>query len=71
MCPARRRFAPDDLEVAPRDGRVGPSIQHQLDAPDDRLQRIVDLVRDAGDQLADRREPLAVHELIAQLAAPR
>ena len=40
---------------------------HQLDAADDRLQRVVDLVRDAGDQLADRRQPLAVHELIAQL----
>ena len=41
-------------------------VEHELGAADDRLQRVVDLVRDAGNQLADRREPLAVHELVAQ-----
>ena len=49
-----------------RDRRRGLLLEHQLDAADDRLQRIVDLVRDAGHELADRRQPLAVHQLIAQ-----
>jgi len=30
------------------------------------VQRVVDLVSDAGDELANGRQPLAVHQLIAQ-----
>jgi hypothetical protein len=61
-----RRFAADGLEIALVARRTGPVVQHQLDAADDRLERVVDLVSDARDQLADRRQPFAVHELIAQ-----
>ena len=32
---------------------------------DHRLQRVVHLVSDAGDQLADRRQPFASHEMLA------
>ena len=41
-------------------------VEQQLDAADNRLQRVVDLVRDAGHELAHRRQPLAVHQLIAK-----
>ena len=58
------RFLAHQLEVGAV-GRLG-IVQHQFRAADDRLERIVDLVRDARDQLADRGEPLAVHELVAE-----
>ena len=58
------RFLAHELEVGLVDA-VG-LVEHELGAADDRLERVVDLVRDAGNQLADRREPLAVHELVAQ-----
>ena len=60
-----RALAADHFEVEPH-LRVRPPVQHQLDGADDGLERIVDLVRHAGDQLAHRRQPLAVDELIAE-----
>ena len=58
------RFLAHELEVGLVDAlRL---VEHQLGAADDRLERVVDLVRHAGDELANRREPLAVHELVAQ-----
>ena len=41
-------------------------FEEQLDAADDRLQRVVDLVSHAGDELANRRQTFAVDQLIAQ-----
>ena len=65
--PGAARLAADDLEIPAHHRRVVVLLDQQLDAADDRLQRVVDLVGDAGDQLADGRQPLAVHQLIAKL----
>src|SRR4030095_14976026 len=46
-------------------------VEHQFCTADDGLERVVDLVRNTSDQLADSRQPLAVHELIAQLEVIR
>src|SRR5258708_18195718 len=64
--PGARGFLSDQLEIALLDGG-GALLDHQLDAPDDRLKGIVNLVRHAGHQLADGRQALAVDELIAEL----
>src|SRR6476646_10076473 len=57
-------LAPDDLQIAPQRWRRC-LVHHPLARSDDRLQRIVDLVCHARDELADGRQPLAVDELIA------
>ena len=52
--PGPARFTPDDLEIAAHHRRIVVVVDQQLDAADNRLQRVVDLVRHTGDQLADR-----------------
>ena len=39
-------------------------LEQELGQSEDREQRVVDLVRDAGRELADRRELAALHELL-------
>src|SRR5262245_17612334 len=51
--PGARRFAPYDFQIALHGGRVA-LLHHQLDRTDNRLQRVIDLVRDTSDELADR-----------------
>ena len=53
--------------------RLRPVLRadHQLEVAHHALQRVVQLVRDAGDELADRRQPLAVDQLLAQAALLR
>ena len=60
-----RSFLADEIEVAPV-ARRPLFFDHQLDAADDRLQRVVDFMRHARDDFTDRREPLAVHQLVTQ-----
>ena len=48
------------------DRRLEIRADEQLGESHHALQRIVDLVRDAGDELADRRQPLTVNQLLAQ-----
>ena len=43
-------------------------VDQQLAESHHRLQRVVDLVRDAGDELPHRRQPLAVNQLFLQPA---
>ena len=60
-------FAVDPPQLAPQRSprRRGPARlrDQQLEVPEDALQRVVDLVRDAGDELAERRELLGLREL--------
>jgi hypothetical protein len=65
----RRATPPADHLEIPLLARGPALLDHQLDAADDRLERIVDLVRHAGDELADRRQPLGVHQLIASFSS--
>ena len=44
------------------------AADHQLQVAHHALQRVVQLVRDAGHQLTDGGEPLAVNQLLAQAA---
>ena len=43
-----------------------PGLHEQVGESQDRGQRIVHLVRDAGDQLSNRRHLLGVNQLVAQ-----
>ena len=64
------RFAKDQLEIALEMRRAERVVlQHQLDVPHDALQRIVQLVRDAGDELPQRRELFRLRQPVAQLRA--
>ena len=44
-------------------------LQHELDEAEDREEGVVDLVRDAGRELADRRELAALDDLLLEAAA--
>ena len=59
------RFRTNLLEIAPQLGTFF-GIDQQLGEAENRLQRVVQLVRDARHELADGRQPLAVNELAAQ-----
>ena len=43
---------------------LGDRFLERTDGVDDRVDRVVDLVRDAGDELTDRRQLLGAHELL-------
>ena len=51
-------FAVDGLHLAPQLFREGAGRAEQLHVPQHALQRVVQLVRDAGDELAERRQLL-------------
>ena len=44
-------------------------LEQELDEAEDGEERVVDLVRDAGRELADRRELAALHHLLLEAAA--
>ena len=64
------RFRAHQLEVG---DRLLPrfALEQQLGEPHDCLQRVVQLVGDPRDELADGREPLAVNQLLAHLCLVR
>ena len=59
------RLGPHLLEIA---AQLGPllGVDQQLGESENRLQRVVQLVGDARDELPDRRQPLAVNQLAAK-----
>ncbi len=61
------RFAQDRLEAAPR-LIVHAALRQAFGPRQDRRERIVQLVGDAGDRLAERREFLGLQELVIQVA---
>ena len=44
-------------------------VDQQLEMPEDALERVVHLVRDAGDELSERRELLGLRQALAQRLA--
>ena len=50
-----------------RAGASAGRVQHQFDVAEDALQRVVQFVCDAGDELSERRQLLGLREPIAQL----
>ena len=64
------RLAEDGLEAAPRflvDLRGGP-LRQPLGPRQDRRERVVQLVRDAGNRLPERREFFGLQQLVIQIA---
>ena len=60
-------FAEDDVDAAPR--RVVERLLGQpLGPAQDRRQRVVQLVRDAGDRLAERRHLFRLQQLLVEVA---
>ena len=53
----------DDAQVLPRQAGLGLALQQELGQAGDRGERIVELVGDARDQLADRRHLVVLDEL--------
>ena len=56
----------DQREIGRARARPARVVLQQLGEPGDRLQRIVQLVGDAGDEHADRREPFLPDHLLLQ-----
>ena len=56
----------DAAEIAPQRFRGLGRFDHQLEMSEHALQRVVHLVRDAGDELAERGELLRLSEPLAQ-----
>ena len=48
---------------------AGGHVHQQLEVAEDALQRVVHLVRDAGDELAERRQLLGLRQALAQRRA--
>ena len=62
-------FTVDRLHLAAQLLREGAGRAQQLEVAEHALQRVVQLVRDAGDELTERRELLRLRQPLAQLLA--
>ena len=62
-------LAVDALHVAAQLLRKGAGRAQQLEVTQDALQRVVQLVCDAGDELAERRELFGLHQPVPQVGA--
>ena len=62
-------FAINALHIASQRLRKGARGAQQLEMAEHALQRVVQLVRDAGDKLAERRELFGLHQPVPQIGA--